>query len=72
MEYNVKIVKKMAKNIYCPKCGGKVATWDGKTTMNIEVDCRKCNKRIIYYPTTDEAIIKDMPYRMASSGMRFF
>lgn len=60
------------KKIYCPRCGRKVATWDGRTSMNIEANCRKCNKRIVYYPATDEVVRKDMPPRMASSGMRFF
>ena len=29
----VVIVEKL-KTIYCPKCGRRVATWDGKTSIN--------------------------------------
>lgn len=32
------------KTIYCPLCGRKVATHDGRSTMNISVECRKCHK----------------------------
>ena len=36
------------KTIYCPKCGRKVATWDGRSTNNISVKCKKCNKLVVY------------------------
>ena len=38
------------KTIYCPKCGRKVAAWDGRSTNNISVKCKKCNKLVIYFP----------------------
>lgn len=60
------------KTIYCPKCGRKVATWDGRSTININVKCKKCRKRIIYYPAKDIVEMKDIPERETSSGMRFY
>lgn len=59
------------KTIYCPRCGSKVATWDGKSTMNVMAKCNKCRKRIVYYVDTGEIDIKDIPARSTSSGMRF-
>ena len=37
-----------SKTIYCPKCGRKVAIWDGRSTNNISVKCKKCNKLVVY------------------------
>lgn len=36
------------KTIYCPRCGRKVATHDGRSTMNISVECRKCHKKVVF------------------------
>lgn len=33
------------KTIYCPRCGRKVATWDGRSSMNISVNCKKMQKK---------------------------
>lgn len=60
------------KTIYCPNCFRKVATYDGRSTMNINVNCKKCRKRIIYYSVKDIVEIKDIPKRETSSGMRFY
>ena len=46
------------KTIYCPKCGRKVATWDGRSTNNISVKCKKCNKLIVYDVESEEVKIK--------------
>ena len=48
------------KTIYCPRCGRKVATHDGRSTMNISVECRKCHKKVVFYPdsTSDRRIRK--------------
>ena len=60
------------KIIYCPKCGRKVATWDCKSSINIVVECRNCKKMVVFDVESKETIIKDMPVRAASSGLRFY
>lgn len=60
------------KTIYCPKCGRKVATWDGRSTNNILIKCKKCNKLVVYNVENENAEIKEIPQRVASSGMRFY
>ena len=60
------------KTIYCPKCGRKVATWDGWSTINILVKCKKCNKLVVYDVESKEVKIKAIPQRTTSSGMRFY
>ena len=60
------------KTIYCPKCGRKVATWDGRSTINISVKCKKCNKLVVYDVYSEKSEIKDIPQRETSSGMRFY
>ena len=60
------------KTIYCPKCGRKVATWDGRSKNNISVKCKKCNKLVVYDVESEEVKIKAIPQRTTSSGMRFY
>lgn len=60
------------KIIYCPQCGRKVATYDGRSTINIVANCRKCKKRVVYHVYSGETTIKDIPQRTTSSGMTFF
>lgn len=60
------------KTIYCPKCGRKVATWDGRSTNNISVKCKKCNKLVVYNVENEKVEIKEIPQRTTSSGMRFY
>ena len=60
------------KTIYCPKCGRKVATWDGYSTNYISVTCKKCNKLVVYIVENEKAEIKEIPQRSTSSGMRFY
>lgn len=59
------------KTIYCPRCGRKVTTWDGRSTINIVSNCKKCRKRVVYHVDTEKTEIKDIPPRNTSSGMRF-
>lgn len=59
------------KTIYCPSCGRKVATYDGRSTINCISRCRNCNKRVVYYVDTGETEIKPLPERTCSSGMTF-
>lgn len=60
------------KTIYCPKCGRKVATWDGKSKINIVVNCRNCYKRIVYNVDSGETAIKNIDKRNTSSGMTIY
>ena len=60
------------KTIYCPICGRKVATWDGRSTINISVRCKKCDKLVVYDVENEKTEIKEIPKRTASSGMRFY
>ena len=59
------------KTIYCPSCGRKVGTYDGRSTINHITRCRKCNKRVVYHIDTGETEIKPLPKRTCSSGMTF-
>lgn len=59
------------KTIYCPKCGRKVGTYDGRSTINKVCRCRKCDKRIVYHADTGETERKEIPPRETGSGMTF-
>ena len=61
-----------SKTIYCPNCGRKVGTYDGRSTNNISVKCKKCNKLIIYFAEKDTTGIRPLPERNTASGMRFY
>ena len=60
------------KSMICPTCHRKVATWDGRSTNNIEVKCKKCKKNIIFNVITNEVKSRKTPQRNSSSGMRFY
>ena len=60
------------KTIYCPNCGRKVGTYDGRSTNNISVKCKKCNKLVVYDIENEKTEIKEIPQRETSSGMRFY
>lgn len=59
------------KTIYCPRCGRKVATWDGRSSMPVIGKCKKCSKRVVYYVDNGETEIKDIPQRNCSSGVTY-
>ena len=59
------------KTIYCPRCGRKVAVWDGRSSMNVSVNCKKCRKRVVYYVDTRTTELKKIVQRTTSSGMTF-
>lgn len=64
--------KDKKQNVYCPVCNRKVASWDGKSTIPIHVNCKKCEKRVIFDPETKKAEAKEIPHRPFSSGLRFY
>ena len=60
------------KTIYCPKCGRRVATWDGRSKNNVSAKCSKCRKLVVYDTEIKEVKLIEVPPRIASSGMRFY
>lgn len=60
------------KNIYCPSCSRRVSRWDGKATIEIIANCKKCKKRIVFNPRSGNIKIKPIPPRTTSSGMTFY
>lgn len=58
------------KKIYCPSCGRKVMTYDGRHSMIIGNNCKKCDKRVVYDPIEDITELKEIPKRTTSSGMK--
>lgn len=60
------------KTIYCPRCGRKSATYDGRSTINTIGKCKKCKKLVIYDIETEKVYTKAIPIRGQSSGARFW
>lgn len=60
------------KTIYCPGCGRKAGIWDGRSTINHIAKCNKCKKLVVYEIDSEKTILKDLPERSQSSGMRFY
>lgn len=60
----------MAITITCPSCKRKVGTHDGRSTIPKIIDCKRCEKRIVYYPD-GLTILKEIPKRNSSSGVTF-
>lgn len=60
------------KKIYCPNCGHKVGTYDGRSTINVLAKCKKCKKLVVYNIENEKTEIKEIPQRETSSGMRFY
>lgn len=56
--------------ICCPKCKSKLGTHDGRSTIPKVIDCRKCDKRVVYTPEKG-TVLKDIPKRNTSSGVTF-
>lgn len=59
------------QKIYCPKCSHRVGAWDGRSKINVIVNCKNCNKRVIFDVETKETIVKDIPLRATSGGKSF-
>lgn len=45
-------------------------TYDGRHSMIIGNNCKKCDKRVVYNPITNETMITSIPKRTISSGMK--
>ena len=65
-------MEREAKAIYCPQCKRKCGRPDGKSQINKEMRCRKCNKLIVYDIATDTVSVKKIPERICGSGVRFW
>lgn len=61
-----------AKNILCPRCGRKVGTHDGKSTIIKTVLCKKDKLLVIYDPIKDKATISHKVERSSIGGKRFY
>ena len=61
-----------AKNILCPRCGRKVASHDGKSTIIKTIKCKNCEAYVVYNPITDKTTKGKEIERWASSGKRFY
>lgn len=57
-----------SKTIYCPICRRKVATYDGRATINKIAKCKKCDLQVVYDVASDETTVKPLPKRGSSSG----
>lgn len=67
-----KTVKYKRKTIYCPVCGRRVAEYDGRSSIPVIANCKKCRLRVVYDVETEETIAKKIPARPTSSGMTFY
>lgn len=61
-----------SKKIYCPSCGRKVMTYDGRIHNNLSVLCVRCDKLVTYFFETEEIKLSDKPQRCTSSGVRYY
>lgn len=60
------------KTIYCPQCNRKIGTYDGRSSINLIMHCKICQKRIVYYVNVDEVETKPIPPRGCSSGLTVY
>lgn len=58
--------------IYCPTCGRYIFSATDKTTMVLEMKCRKCNLLVVYDGRNGKVKNSYIPKRKTSSGKRFF
>lgn len=59
------------ETIYCPICHRRVGVYDGKSTINVIMRCKKCRKQVVYNIETGETTAKSLPPRTTSSGMTY-
>lgn len=60
------------KNVTCPKCGQKVAHYDGRQKINIVAGCRACWKRVVFHVDTGKTELKPWPQRVSGGGLTFY
>ena len=69
-----RVVNAMAdpKKLYCPKCGRRVGTHDGRSTINFVVKCTRCKRLVIFNPNTGRIFNDKVPELRSSIGTRFY
>lgn len=60
------------RKIFCPSCGRKVMTHDGKSEINKTVKCKKCKRLVLFNVSTGEIKHVPFPERKTSSGKRYY
>lgn len=60
------------KKLYCPKCGRRAGTYDGRSTMNHAVKCGKCKNLVVYNPNEDRIYNAAVPLPTSSIGRRYY
>lgn len=58
--------------IYCPDCGRKVMTHDGKGTIPITHTCKNCKKVVTYFPESNKVKSQKKLHFESSSGKRVY
>lgn len=58
--------------IYCPRCGRKVITHDGKSSISLSCKCKKCDVLVTFNPIDRSIKIRKIPERLTASGLRFY
>lgn len=59
-------------NVYCVKCGRKVADYPDRGTMPIVVRCRNCGAFSRFDPVKKSTKRIKEPHRAQASGARFY
>ena len=59
------------KIVYCPICKRKVATWDGKSKINVRKKCENCKRVVLFHVDSQKTEIIVTPKRQCSSGVTF-
>lgn len=53
--------KYKAVKIFCPQCNSHTGTYDGRSTIDKIVKCKKCNKLVIYRTETGKTENRPVP-----------
>ena len=58
--------------IYCPRCGKQIFKSYDFIGSYLERKCEKCKKLVTYDADTGRIVMRKIPERNTSSGMRFY
>lgn len=58
------------KILYCPGCKRKLGEWDGRSITTKSIQCRKCN-RLVLFKDGNLVRTEAVPKRTTASGMTF-
>lgn len=62
----------MKRQIYCPECASEIYNYDGSSTMEVVVKCKRCKNYIKFKPLGMATIVINKPEVKSSSGARFW